>query len=145
MLLAAGFGTRLRPLTCLLPKPMLPLCNKPLIGWIVEHAIAAGVNDFIVNTHHLPRAIEDYLPAAFANASFIFSLENDEILGTGGALRRVRPLLESDDDFFLANGDTIHEVVVHYETFARYSRDTGQQLSYYLLMGHAVAIAVSKL
>jgi len=107
VLLAAGFGTRFRPLTYLLPKPMLPVCNKPLIGWIVEHAIDAGVNDFIVNTHHLPRAIEDYLPAAFARASFIFSLEDDEILGTGGALRRVRPLLERDDDFFVANGDTI--------------------------------------
>jgi NDP-sugar pyrophosphorylase family protein len=106
MLLAAGLGTRLRPLTNTLPKPMLPVLNRPLIGWIVEHAIAAGVRDFIVNLHYLPDAIESYLPAAFPDAAFTFSYE-PEILGTGGALRKVRALLEAEDDFFLANGDTI--------------------------------------
>ncbi len=106
MLLAAGLGTRLQPLTNTLPKPMLPVLNRPLIGWIVEHAMAAGVRDFIVNLHYLPEVIEGYLPEAFPDATFTFSFE-PEILGTGGALRKVRALLEKDDDFFLANGDTI--------------------------------------
>src|SRR5260221_13151712 len=106
MLLAAGLGTRLRPLTNTLPKPMLPVLNRPLIGWIVEHAIAAGVREFIVNLHFLPDQIERYLPAAFPEATFTFSFE-PEILGTGGALRKVHALLQKEDDFFLANGDTI--------------------------------------
>ena len=106
MLLAAGFGTRLRPLTYLLPKPMIPVLNRPMIGWIVEHALAAGVHDFIVNLHHFPETIESYLPAAFPQAAFAFSHEN-ELLGTGGGVRKVRALLEGEDDFFLANGDTI--------------------------------------
>lgn len=105
-LLAAGFGTRLKPLTLQLPKPMLPLLNRPIIGWIVEHAMAAGVREFLVNLHYLPEAIEAYLPDAFPEASFTFSHET-EILGTGGALRKMRPILEEDEDFFLANGDTI--------------------------------------
>src|SRR3954452_23288740 len=107
VLLAAGLGTRLRPLSLELPKPMFPVLNRPLIGWIVEHAMTAGVRDFIVNLHYLPQPIERYLPGAFPEATFTFSHEEDEILGTGGALRKVRALLEHDDDFFLANGDTI--------------------------------------
>lgn len=106
-LLAAGLGTRLRPLSLELPKPMFPVLNRPLIGWIVEHAMAAGVREFIVNLHYLPEPIERYLPGAFPDATFTFSHEEGEILGTGGALRKVRALLERDDDFFLANGDTI--------------------------------------
>ncbi len=106
MLLAAGLGTRLRPLTNTFPKPMLPVLNRPLIGWIVEHAMTAGVREFIVNLHYLPNAIERYLPEAFPGATFAFSFE-PEILGTGGTLRKVRVLLEEEDDFFLANGDTI--------------------------------------
>lgn len=106
MLLAAGLGTRLRPFTHLLPKPMIPVLNRPMIGWIVEHAMAAGVRELIVNLHHFPEAIESYLPAAFPEATFAFSHEPD-LLGTGGGVRKVRSLLEGEEDFFLANGDTI--------------------------------------
>jgi NDP-sugar pyrophosphorylase family protein len=107
VILAAGYGTRLRPLTCTLPKPLVPLCNRPLIGWAVESYLASGVEDLIVNLHHLPHAIERALLAQYAQrASFFFSFEA-EILGTGGALRRVRALLENERDFFLVNGDTV--------------------------------------
>lgn len=106
MILAAGFGTRLRPATYTMPKPMVPLCNHPLIGWAAASLIDAGVRELIVNLHHLPRAIEQYLPAAFPDAHFDFSYE-EEILGTGGGIRKVRPLLEREVDFFLVNGDTV--------------------------------------
>lgn len=107
IILAAGYGTRLRPLTYTLPKPLVPLCNRALIGWAVESYLAAGVNDIIVNLHHLPAPLEEYLRAEFGNrARFSFSFE-EEILGTGGAIRRVRPLLENERDFFLVNGDTV--------------------------------------
>lgn len=106
-ILAAGFGTRLRPVTYTLPKPMVPLLNRPLIGWAVESFLAAGVNDLIVNLHHLPEPLERYLTEHYAGrARFHFSRE-DEILGTGGGIRRARPQLEGEDEFFLVNGDTV--------------------------------------
>jgi mannose-1-phosphate guanylyltransferase len=106
MLLAAGLGARLRPFTFLLPKPMIPLLNRPLIGWIAEHAMVAGVRELVVNLHHFPEAIESYLPAAFPEAAFSFSYE-PRLLGTGGGVRKVRALLEGDEDFLVANGDTL--------------------------------------
>lgn len=104
MILAAGYGTRLRPITYTLPKPMVPLCNRPLIAWAVESFHAAGVRDLVVNVHHLPEAIERYLRARYDRIELSYERE---ILGTGGAIRRVRPLLENEEAFFLVNGDTV--------------------------------------
>ncbi|MDP9362497.1 MAG: sugar phosphate nucleotidyltransferase [Acidobacteriota bacterium] len=106
MILAAGYGTRLRPITYTIPKPIVPLCGRPLMAWAVESLLAYGIRDFVVNLHHLPEPIERYLRERYAEARFEFSYE-PEILGTGGGVRKVRSLLESDDEFFLVNGDTI--------------------------------------
>ena len=105
MILAAGLGTRLRPITYFLPKPLVPVRNKPLIAYAVENYLRAGVEEIIVNLHHLPDLIERYLTSNF-DCTFHFSRE-EKILGTGGALRRVRQLLEDQSEFFLVNGDTI--------------------------------------
>ena len=107
MILAAGYGTRLRPFTYTLPKPMVPLCNRPLIGWAVQSFLDADVRDIIVNVHHLAEIIEGHLRAHYLpDAEFHFSFEK-EILGTGGGVRRVRALLENESEFFLVNGDTV--------------------------------------
>jgi len=107
MILAAGYGTRLRPVTYTVPKPIVPVCGRPLIAWAVESLLAAGIREFVVNLHHLPAAIRRYLHEAYAGqARFGFSYES-EILGTGGGVRRVQQWLEADDEFFLVNGDTI--------------------------------------
>ena len=107
MILAAGYGTRLRPVTYTLPKPMVPVCNRPLIAYAVEALKNAGVDDLVVNLHHLPEAIEKYLHDAYgAELDIHYSFE-PEILGTGGGVRKVRPLLEREEDFFLVNADTI--------------------------------------
>ncbi len=106
MILAAGYGTRLRPITYLLPKPMVPLCGKPLMAWAIEALMHAGVRDFVVNLHHLPDAIRRHLPPRFPDAHFDFSFE-PEILGTGGGVRKVRSLLEREDEFLLVNGDSV--------------------------------------
>ena len=106
-ILAAGYGTRLRPLTYTLPKPLVPLCNRPLIGWAIESYLAAGVDHLIVNLHHLPEQLERAVHQQYASRAYIsFSFE-EEILGTGGALRRVHAQLEHERDFFLVNGDTV--------------------------------------
>jgi NDP-sugar pyrophosphorylase family protein len=107
MILAAGLGTRLRPLTHTVSKSMIPICNRPLIAWMVETLLREDIRDVVVNLHHLPDAIRNYLPTAFPEAHFDFSLEQN-ILGTGGAIRRVRPLLEGEDEFLVINGDTVH-------------------------------------
>jgi NDP-sugar pyrophosphorylase family protein len=107
MILAAGYGTRLRPVTFTIPKPIVPLCGRPLMGWAVEALLAAGIRDFVVNLHHLPEPIERYLRDRYAGvAHFEFSFE-PEILGTGGGVRKVRAMLQSDEEFFLVNGDTV--------------------------------------
>ncbi len=119
MILAAGYGTRMRPVTYTLPKPLVPLCGQPLIAWVVKSLLASEIRDLVINLHHVPEAIEHYLRERFASeASFEFSYE-PEILGTGGGVRKVRPLLEREagfvilngkpmrDAFFLVNGDTV--------------------------------------
>ena len=107
MILAAGFGTRFRPVTYALPKPMVPLCNRPLIAYGVESMLAAGVDELIINLHHLPQAIEEYLRLEFkGRCRFSFSFEQ-EILGTGGGIRKVRSFLEDSEDFLVANADTV--------------------------------------
>ena len=106
-ILAAGYGTRLRPITYTMPKPMVPLCNRPLIAWAVESFLTAGVRDLIVNLHHLPESLQLFLRNEYAGrADFYFSIE-DDILGTGGGIRRVRPQLGREEEFFLVNGDTV--------------------------------------
>ncbi|HET7711655.1 MAG TPA: sugar phosphate nucleotidyltransferase [Thermoanaerobaculia bacterium] len=108
MILAAGFGTRLRPITNLLPKPMVPLCNKPLIGWVADALRAAGVTELIVNVHHLSEPLEEFLRDRYRGVTIHISRE-EEILGTGGGVRRVRSLLEGEEDFFLVNADTVQD------------------------------------
>src|SRR4051795_8411301 len=66
MILAAGYGTRLRPVTYTMPKPIVPLAGRPLMGWAVEALLAAGIRDFVVNLHHLPERIERYLRDRYA-------------------------------------------------------------------------------
>jgi NDP-sugar pyrophosphorylase family protein len=107
MILAAGFGTRLRPLTWTTPKPMVRLCNRPLVAWAIESYLAAGIDDLVINVHHLPEAIERFVTDTYGSRVRVrFSFEQ-EILGTGGAIRRARPLLEGAGEFFLVNGDTV--------------------------------------
>ena len=107
MILAAGYGTRLRPLTYTMPKPMLPLAGRPLIGHLVDALRGAGASEIVVNLHHFPEQIEKYL-TTIRDVKFHFSREQ-QILGTGGGVRRVRSILEREDDFLLMNGDTYQQ------------------------------------
>src|SRR5205085_2099189 len=122
MILAAGFGTRLRPITYTIPKLLFPVRNKPLIAYAVESYLRAGVDDIIVNLHHLPDLLERYLTSNF-DCTFHFSRE-EKILGSGGALRRVRHLLEHQEQFFLVNADTIQS-----PPFAALARARGDALA----------------
>ena len=59
LILAAGYGTRFQPVTFTLPKPLVPVCNRPLIGWPLQSLLAQGIDRFIVNLHHHPDALRD--------------------------------------------------------------------------------------
>ena len=105
-ILAAGFGTRLWPLTEDRTKAAIPFLNRPLINYSVEYLAAHGIRDIIVNLHHQPESIR----AALGDGSRLgvkiqYSLE-DEILGPSGALDRVRESL-LDDDFVVINGKIV--------------------------------------
>jgi NDP-sugar pyrophosphorylase family protein len=128
MILAAGYGTRLRPITYFLPKPVMPVCGKPLIAYAVENLMNAGIDEIIVNLHHLPDAIESFLADTYEDVIFHFSLEH-ELLDTGGGVKRVRHLLEGYDEFLLVNGDTLQWPDFEALVRARRERDALAALS----------------
>ena len=105
--LAAGFGTRLRPLTELRPKPLVPVCGVPLIDYSLALCAKHGLTDVIVNAHWLAEQVEA-LAGEREGVRVTVVTETPEILGTGGGLRAVRDQL--DERFVVLNGDVLHEV-----------------------------------
>jgi N-acetyl-alpha-D-muramate 1-phosphate uridylyltransferase len=105
MILAAGLGTRLRPLTEKLPKPLLELAGRPMICHHIERLVAAGVRELVINVSWLGALIEEHLGdgAAFG-ARIRYSREPDGPLDTGGGIRRALPLL-GPEPFLLLAGD----------------------------------------
>jgi MurNAc alpha-1-phosphate uridylyltransferase len=95
-------GTRLRPYTDTMPKPMVPLLGKPLIGYIFDHVVRAGIQNVVVNLHHKA----DILRAYFQKRSDVNIAESfeDELLETGGGTKKALPLL-GQNPFFMINGD----------------------------------------
>ena len=97
MIFAAGLGTRLKPLTDTIPKALVPLAGKTLLQWQIEKLKAAGITDIVVNVHHFPDLIIDYLRE---NNNFGCNIqvsdERDMLLETGGGLRKAHPLLTSN-------------------------------------------------
>ncbi len=111
MLLAAGFGTRLKPLTQVLPKPLVPICNLPLLGVHLRQLATLGIEEVMINLHHLPEEIQSVLgDGEEYGIRLSYSLEAPEILGTGGGLARVRSFFEDEEAFLVLNGDILHGV-----------------------------------
>lgn len=108
VVLAAGLGERLRPLTWIMPKPLLPLWGRPLIEHTLTRLETWGVREIVVNLHWLPDLIEQRLIAWPGPARLTFSRE-PVILGTGGALRPLRDFL-GHDPFWLVNADIAFSV-----------------------------------
>ncbi len=106
MILAAGFGTRLRPLTNTLPKPLLPVGGKTLIEWNLLLLKAHGIRQVIINLHYLGSLIQEALGnGAKWDMDITYSQEPD-ILGTGGGLRKALKFFEGRP-FLVINGDTL--------------------------------------
>ena len=89
MIFAAGLGTRLKPLTDTLPKALVPLAGKTLLQWQIEKLKAAGIMDIVVNVHHFPDMIINYLKENdYFGCNIQISDERDMLLETGGGLRK---------------------------------------------------------
>src|ERR1700729_2739423 len=105
MVLAAGLGLRMRPLTDRMPKPLIPVAGRALLDHVLDKLGDAGVTEAVVNVHYLPDQIIDHVAARML-PRVIISDEREEVLGTGGAVVKALPLLGSDP-FFHVNADTL--------------------------------------
>lgn len=105
-ILGAGLGTRLRPLTDLLPKPLVPLFHRPLAAWTIDACVRAGIHRFAINTHHLPETWQDFTAQAENQGHDITLFHEPVLLETGGGLKNIaawaggRPLLVHNGDIF---------------------------------------------
>jgi len=105
IVLAAGFGTRLRPYTIIRPKPLLPVLNRPLLHILLDRLQASGCRKTVVNCHHLAGQIQD----ALTGYPDVHIQVEPEILGTGGSLRLAMEQL-SGEPILVMNGDIFHTV-----------------------------------
>ena len=109
MVLAAGRGTRLAPLTDTTPKPLVPVAGRPFLEHILEFLRAGGIREVVLNLHHLGRRIEEHLgDGARFGLRVRYSWENP-ILDTGGGIKRAEPLL-AGEPFLVLNGDSLLEL-----------------------------------
>ncbi len=111
VVLCAGLGTRLRPLTGQVPKPAVPLCQVPLIRYGLGLLAGAGIRRVVVNLHHQPEAMAAAAGAAAAELGLELALSREPVMaGTAGALRQAAPLLAGAEAVVVLNGDVLFDV-----------------------------------
>lgn len=106
MVLAAGLGQRMRPLTQTRPKPLIRVGGRPLIDWVFEHLADAGVEKAVVNVHYLADQLEAHLKRAETQVQVIVSDEREQLLETGGGVAKALPLIDADP-FYVINADNL--------------------------------------
>jgi len=107
-ILAAGFGTRLKPITDTIPKALVPVCGEPLLSHNLRRLHKSGIFSAIgVNSHYLHEQMEQFQQKS--SVPFQLFYESEKIRGTGGALDFAREFLSGDDAFLVANVDILHK------------------------------------
>jgi MurNAc alpha-1-phosphate uridylyltransferase len=106
MVMAAGLGKRMRPLTATRPKPLVEVAGRKLIDHCLDHLRAAGVKRAVVNVHYLADALEAHLKKNAQDIEIIISDEREQLLETGGGLLRALPLVDCDP-FLVVNSDNL--------------------------------------
>ena len=129
MILAAGLGNRMRPLTLTTPKPLLMVGGKPLIVWHIEALKMAGIQDIVVNTAWLGHKLHEALGDGSAFGVNIFWSDENEPLETAGGIQQALPLL-GKEPFLLVNGD----IWLRYDFSRLVSKDLGKHLAHLLLV-----------
>jgi mannose-1-phosphate guanylyltransferase / phosphomannomutase len=106
VLMAGGSGTRLRPLTCDLPKPMVPILNRPIAEHIINLLKRHNIYEVIATLHYLPDALRDYFQdGSDFGVQMTYAVEEDQPLGTAGCVKNIAELL--DETFLVISGDSI--------------------------------------
>jgi len=120
MILSAGYGTRLWPLTEDRTKPAIPILGKPLVGYVAEYLARYGCDEIVVNLHHRPQSVRQALGDGSRFGVRLHYVEEPVILGTSGALDNARTLLEGDT-FIVVNGKLITDIDLNaaFETHRR--------------------------
>ena len=113
-ILAAGLGTRLKPLTDTMPKALVPVSGKPLLQHQIERLVAAGFTRIVINVHHFAEQIIDFVEKYKVQDSkdncveLLISDEREQLLDTGGAIRHAAPLFDSTQPVLVHNVDILH-------------------------------------
>ncbi len=124
MVMAAGLGKRMRPLTATRPKPLVPVAGRALIDHTLARIAAAGIPDLVVNVHYLPDALEAHLRGWQDRFAIRMSDERAQLMETGGGLVQALPLIRGDP-FLVANSDniwtdgpqdTVHQLRHHWDS-----------------------------
>jgi NDP-sugar pyrophosphorylase family protein len=110
MILAAGLGTRLKPLTDSLPKAMVPLAGKPLIYYTINKLKSVGVTQIIINVHHFARSIIEYVESNRDFGVQIAFSREEVLLDTGGGLKNASWFFNDNQPFILHNVDVLSEI-----------------------------------
>src|SRR5918999_3140860 len=108
LILAGGEGTRLRPLTSTVPKPVVPLVDRPFIRFMLDWLRSHGVNDVVMSCGHLASGVRNVLGDGSAIGVRLRYVEEPRPLGTGGALKYAEELL--DERFLMLNGDVLTDI-----------------------------------
>ena len=127
VVLAGGLGTRLRPFTFTVPKPLLPLGDRPLLDYIIAHLARCSVTDVILALGYQAELIKAYCGDGSRFGLRIAYVEESRPLGTAGPLALCRPLLDAGEPFVLMNGDIVTQL--DFARMARFHRDRGARLT----------------
>ena len=106
MVLAAGLGKRMRPLTATRPKPLVEVAGKTLLDHVLDRLRAAGIRRVVVNVHYLADALEAHLRHRAGDMDILIADERGQLLETGGGVTRALPLIE-DEHFLIVNSDNL--------------------------------------
>lgn len=108
-LLAAGYGTRLRPLTDTIPKCLVPIQGRPMLGWWFELLRGHGISEVLVNTHYLPEPVREFIAQQNRAHDGLTAYEyyEPELLGSGGTIRANRDFVAGEESFLICYADNL--------------------------------------
>jgi len=109
IILAGGFGTRLREVVNNVPKPMAPIGDKPFLAYLVDDLLANNFDQIILSLHYMPELIQDYFKTNYPGQNIQYAVES-EPLGTGGAVKYALTKLASSEPVLILNGDSYLQV-----------------------------------
>ncbi len=107
-LLAAGLGTRLRPITDKIPKCLVPICGRPLLAWWMDLFASCGVTEVLINTHYLPDPVRQFIKENNSTSSVkLVEVYEEQLKGSAGTIRDNRDFVKGCDDFLIVYADNL--------------------------------------